>query len=480
MSRFFGNILIALQTSISPTTLSAVANTTTSPISASVSGGRGVYTYLWIQSGTTCTITSLTGASTTFTGSGVAGTTTVYCQPTDTITGNMLETNSCTITWTAVPITQNVVISGSGTYNGSSQAYILTGTPASPAPSGSPASFIDAGTYTSANITVTAGSGYTLGTVTGSFVINRATISGTAANTTVTYNGVLRTVIVITGVTPAGATFTGSLTASGTDAGSYSSSITGTGNYQGTVSGGTLTINRATISGTAENTTVTYNGALRSATVITGVTPAGATFTGSVTASGTNAGSYSSSITGTGNYQGTVSGGTLTINRATITGMTFTLNGTSFTTAQNRNLPGTFTIATGTPTPSGATYSPTTVSRSTAGSFSLTTSGTGNYTGSRTSATVTLWSGVVNEINRITAWQVQLRATLSPTSATAYSWSRTGGTWTGSVSFSSTTAQTVTVTVPTSAGTRNSIIRCIMSYSGGSYTDTITVPWGLL
>jgi hypothetical protein len=415
MSRFFGNILIALQTSISPTTLSAVANTTTSPISASVSGGRGVYTYLWIQSGTSCTINSLTSATTTFTGSGVAGTTIVYCRPTDTITGNMLETNSCTITWTAVPITQNVVISGSGTYNGSAQAYTLTGTPASPAPTGSPASFTDAGTYTSANITVTAGSGYTLGTVSGSFVINRATISGTAANTT-----------------------------------------------------------------------VTFNGSSQSATVITGVTPAGATFTGSVTASGTNAGSYSSSITGSDNYQGTVSGGTLTINRATITDMTFLLNGVAFTTAQNRNLPGTYTITTGTPTPSGATYSPTTISRSTAGSFSLTTSGTGNYTGSRTSATVTLWSGSTTESGRLTAYSVRLTATLTPNSPTAYTWSRFGGTWGGAVTFTNPTTgppsgQSITATVSGLAPTgSNSIIRCVISYSGGSVTVNRTVTWGLI
>ena len=99
MSAFFGNMLIALQTSISATTLSAVANATTSSVTASVSGGRGTYTYLWVSSGTGCTITSPTASVTTFTGSSVIGTTSVYCIVTDIITGNTLNTDTCAITW---------------------------------------------------------------------------------------------------------------------------------------------------------------------------------------------------------------------------------------------------------------------------------------------------------------------------------------------------------------------------------------------
>ena len=318
---FFGIVLIALQTSVSPTTLSAVANATTSSVTANVSGGRGVYTYLWVSSGTGCTITSPTAAVTTFTGSSVAGNTSIYCAVTDTITGNTLNTDTCTITWTAVPISQSVVISGVVTYNTLAQSYTLTGTPASPAPTGNPPQFINAGTYVyPTNITsITPGSGYTLGSVTGNFVINRASISGTTANTT-----------------------------------------------------------------------LTFNGSSQSAAVITSVSPAGATYSGSLTASGTNAGSYTSSITGTGNYTGSVSGGTLTINRLSISSMSFTLNGASFTTAQSRTAGTTYTIAVSSVNPSGATYSPSSLSRSTAGSYSLSSSGTGNYTGTRTSPVLTL------------------------------------------------------------------------------------------
>ena len=391
MSAFFGNMLIALKVTISPTTLSAVANATTSSVTANVSGGRGVYTYLWVSSGTGCTITSPTASTTTFTGSSVVGNTSIYCAVTDTITGNTLNTDTCSITWTAIPISQSVVISGGPvTYNGAARAYTLTGTPASPAPSGTPSTFTDAGTYNSTNISITPGSGYTLGSVTGNFVINPASISGTAANTIVTFNGSLQSAVVITGVSPAGATYSGSLSASGTNAGSYTSSITGTGNYTGTINGGTLTINPVSISGTATNQSVTFNGSQQSAVVITGVSPAGATYSGSLSASGTNAGSYTSSITGTGNYTGTINGGTFTISRLSISSMLFTLNGASFTSNQSRTAGTTYTIAVSSVNPSGASYSPSSLSRSTAGSSSLTSSGTGNYQGSFTSPVLTL------------------------------------------------------------------------------------------
>ena len=250
MSAFFGNMLIALRTSISATTLSAVANATTSSVTASVSGGRGVYTYLWTSSGTGCTITSPTAATTTFTGSSTAGSTSVYCAITDTITGNTLNTPTCGITWTAipVPVTQNVVISGVVTYNTLAQSYTLTGTPASPAPTGNPPQFIYAGTYTSPQITVTPGSGYVLGSVTGSFVISRApitgmsfTLNGASFTTAQTRTAGTTYTIAVSSVTPSGATYSPtSLTAS--TAGSYSLSCSGTVNYTGTRTSPVLTI----------------------------------------------------------------------------------------------------------------------------------------------------------------------------------------------------------------------------------------------
>ena len=420
MSGFFGIIISNTLPSISSTSLSAVANATTSALTVStVNTGGGTLTYSWQRSGTTCTINTVSLATTTFTGSSTAGTTTVFCLITKSVTGVTKSSEICTITWTAVPVAQNVVISGNVVYNTAARAYTLTGTPSTPAPSGTPSTFTNAGTYTyPTNITsITPGSGYTLGTVSGSFVINRATISGTAVGASFVYDGTQKSATVITSVLPSG------------------------------------------------------------------ITP-GVDYSGSVTASGTNAGSYTSSITGIGNYQGTVNGGTLTISRITIGSMSFTLNGAAFTSNQSRTAGTSYTIAVSSATPSGATYSPTSTTVSTAGSYSLTSSGTGNYQGTFTSPTLTLTAaaptGSIAEINRITPYQVQLRATLTGATATGYSWSRTGGTWAGGVSISGSTTQTCTVTANSATTGSNSIIRCIISYSGGTVSPTITVTWGFI
>jgi hypothetical protein len=105
MSGFFGNMLIALRNEISSITSIAAANETTSTITASASGGRGTYTYNWQQSGITSTINDSTSASTTVTGSSTTGDTIIYCNITDTITGNTASTPICTISWTSIPIT---------------------------------------------------------------------------------------------------------------------------------------------------------------------------------------------------------------------------------------------------------------------------------------------------------------------------------------------------------------------------------------
>jgi len=338
MSGFFGNLMIALRNSISATSLTAAANTTTTSITAGVSGGRGTYTYLWVQSGTSCTINSPTSTSTTFTGSNVAGTTTVNCQTSDSITGNMLQTNSCTITWTAV--SQSVVISGTVTYNGAAQAYTLTGTPASPAPSGTPSTFTNAGTYVyPTNITsITPGSGYTLGAVTGSFVINRATISA----------------------------------------------------------------------------------------------------------------------------------------------MSFTLNTVSFTARQYRSAGPTYTIAVSAVTPAAATYSPSSQSQTTAGNYTLSSSGTGNYTGTNTSSILSLISASITQNSPRTPSSVPLSAVLSqiPPGVT-YTWARTAGT---ACSFSPAGSANTTCN---GSGTLTSTIQCTIAYTGSTTSPstnlvpTSVIQWGI-
>ena len=374
MSGFFGIIMSSLQPAISSKSLTSRANASTSSVNvSSTSNNRGTLSYSWKRSGKASTINATSSYATTITGLDTTdGTTTIYCDITDSVTGVTTSTPESIITWTAV-VNQNIVISGTVTYNGSTQAYTLTGSPALPAPSGTPSTFINAGTYVyPTNITsITPGSDYTLGTVSGSFVINRATISGTAANPSLTYNGALQSGTVITSVLPSGATFTGSVSASGTAAGTYTSSITGSGNYQGTVNGGTFTISPATLTASTITGSATYTGSAQSVTVLSGIN---GTYTGSTSVSGTNAGSYTTTITGTGNYTGSVTG-TLTISPTTLTASTrtgsATFNGDSQTVTVLSGINGTYTGS-------------TSVSGTNAGSYTTTITGTGNYTGSVT------------------------------------------------------------------------------------------------
>ena len=148
MSSFFGIVMSSLQPAISATSLSAVGNATTSLLTVSAANSRGSLTYSWQITGTSCTINTSSSASTTFTGSGVAGTTVVFCNIRDSVTGVTTSSPSCTISWSVPPVTQNVTISGTTTFNGAAQSYTLTGSPASPAPSGTPSTFTNSGTYT--------------------------------------------------------------------------------------------------------------------------------------------------------------------------------------------------------------------------------------------------------------------------------------------------------------------------------------------
>ncbi|MBL1266370.1 MAG: hypothetical protein COA87_001150, partial [Halomonas sp.] len=114
----------------------------------------------------------------------------------------------------------------------------------------------------------------------------------------------------------------------GTNAGTYVLTASGTdGNYELTFVDGTLTIDKAQATVTANSDTATYNGTEQSvdgftvdglvngedASVLSGVTTNGGT--------GTNAGTYVLTASGTdGNYELTFVDGTLTIERKAITG----------------------------------------------------------------------------------------------------------------------------------------------------------------
>jgi len=370
MSAFFGIIMSSLQPEISSKSLTARANASTTSINVSSSTNkRGTLSYSWKRSGKVSEINAPDSHTTTLTGLDTDdGTTIVYCDITDSITGVTTRTPESVITWTAPPL-QDVVVSGNVTYTGSAQAYTLTGTPATPAPSGTPSTFINVGTYVyPTNITsITTDSDYILGVVSGSFTISPATLTATTTSGSATYNGSSQSVSVLSGIN---GTYTGSTSVSGTNAGSYTTTITGTGNYTGSVMG-TLTINKATLTASTSTGSATYNGSSQSVNVLSGIN---GTYTGSTSVSGTNTGSYTTTITGTGNYTGSVTG-TLTISPATLTATTITSPYTIYNRASQS-----FTIG-----GINGTYSGNpSVSGTNAGSYTTTITGTGNYTGSVT------------------------------------------------------------------------------------------------
>ncbi|MDL2198533.1 MBG domain-containing protein [Halopseudomonas aestusnigri] len=237
------------------------------------------------------------------------------------------------------------------TYNGSEQSGSWsTNTPYDAAlVLGNPDGGKNAGTYALDMSGLYSGQqGYDLiNTGSGTLTINKAQATVTANSDTTTYNGTEQSVdgftvdglvngedqSVLTGVTTSGG--------KGTNAGSYTLAASGAdGNYELTFVDGTLTINKAQATVTANSGTTTYNGAEQSVSgftvdglvngedqsVVTGVTTSGG--------KGINAGSYVLTVGGgsADNYELSFVDGTLTINKAqatvTANSGTTTYNGT--------------------------------------------------------------------------------------------------------------------------------------------------------
>ncbi|MEW6550784.1 MAG: MBG domain-containing protein [Campylobacterota bacterium] len=192
----------------------------------------------------------------------------------------------------------------------------------------------NANTYTSFDSSTLAldNSNYTLSGNTISAVINKANATVTANSDTVTYNGQAQsvngfsasglvngeTISVLNGVTAS---------ATGTNAGAYTSSLSGTDeNYNLTFVDGSLVINKANATVTANSNSVTYNGSTQNVNGFTATGLVGdeteSVLTGisGATASGKNAGEYTTTLTGTdGNYNLTFVDGSLTITPKQIT-----------------------------------------------------------------------------------------------------------------------------------------------------------------
>jgi hypothetical protein len=102
MSGFFGVVMSSLRTGISTTAISASRNAITSSITAGASNTNGgTLSYLWKTTGNTPIINTPSSSSTTVTGSGIVGTTNLYCDITDSVTGVTTSSPQCTITWTS-------------------------------------------------------------------------------------------------------------------------------------------------------------------------------------------------------------------------------------------------------------------------------------------------------------------------------------------------------------------------------------------
>jgi len=450
MSGFFGIIMSSLQPEISSKSITARANALTTSVNvSSTANKRGNLSYSWKRVGKVSKINAPDSHTTTLTGLDTDdGTTIIYCDITDSITGVTTRTPESVITWIAPP-PQDVVVSGNVTYTGSAQAYTLTGTPATPAPSGTPSTFINVGTYVyPTNITsITTDSDYILGVVSGSFTISPATLTASTSTGSATYNGSSQSVNVLSGIN---GTYTGSTSVDGINAGSYTTTITGTGNYTGSVTG-TLTINKATLTATTTSGSATYNGSSQSVNVLSGIN---GTYTGSTSVSGTNAGSYTTTITGTGNYTGSVTG-TLTINGTTLTATTTsgsaTYNGSSQSVNVLSGINGTY---------SGSTS----VSGTNAGSYTTTITGTGNYTGSLT-GTLT--------INRatLTATTITSPYTIYNRSSQSFTIGGINGTYTGNPSVSGTNAGSYTTTITGTGNYTGSVTGTLNIYQDSGYVD---------
>ena len=132
MSRaFFGNIMSSLQTTISTTAVSAGKSAVTSAISTTASNtGGGTLTYSWQTTGNNCTVNTSSSSSTTVTGGGVAGTSNLFCNITNSASGTTYSSPSCIITWnpstSIISVTWSIASATTSAYNGAAQSVTVS------------------------------------------------------------------------------------------------------------------------------------------------------------------------------------------------------------------------------------------------------------------------------------------------------------------------------------------------------------------
>ena len=238
MSGFFGIIMSSLQTTLLRNTVSAGRSATTSSISATASNtSGGSLSYSWQTTGNSCVINTPSSSSTTVTGGGVAGTSELKCNITNSLSRTTYPSPICVITWNPATeinsVTWSIPSNRNSSYNGTAQSVTVS----SIDPTGTTYSLATT-TATNADsiaFTILTGTGDYNGTFRSpNLTIGAATLTASSTISYTTYNGANQTLSVLSGIN---GTYSGSTTASGINAGSYTTTITGTGNYTGNVTG---------------------------------------------------------------------------------------------------------------------------------------------------------------------------------------------------------------------------------------------------
>ncbi len=331
---------------VNPAALTVTADSTSMTYGGSVPGLT--FTYIGLVNGDSSA--SFTGSLTTNATSSSSVGTYITTEGSLAATGNYtigtFNQGALTVNPAALTVTadsKSMIYGGSvlgltftyiGLVNGDSSAS-FTGSPTTTATSSS-----SVGNYFITEGSLAATGNYTIGTFNeGTLTINPAALTVTADSTSMTYGGsVPGLTFTYTGLVngDSSASFAGGLTTNATSSSSVSNyfitegSLAATGNYTiGTFNEGTLTINPAALTVTADSTSMTYGGSVPALTftytgLVNGDSSASLTVSLTTTAtSSSSVGTYiitEGSLAATGNYTiGTFNEGTLTINLAALT-----------------------------------------------------------------------------------------------------------------------------------------------------------------
>ncbi|NBV76293.1 MAG: hypothetical protein EBR59_10170, partial [Methylococcaceae bacterium] len=318
---------------------------TISKASLTVTGANRIVTYNGAtQTNAVATVTGQQGSD-SFTTSGYAsGTNAATYFDNLSVSGSALSNYAVTYNNGSLVIGKaNLTITGNTrtvTYNAGSQTNTYTTSGLLGSDSVTSVAGLATGTNYSAtayadNLSAVSGSGldnYTVSYVNGSLTINKASLTVTGANTTVTYNGAPQTNAVATVSGKQGNdSFTVSGYASGTNAATYTDNLSVSGsalsNYAVTYNNGSLVIGKANLTITGSTRTVTYNAGAQTNTYSTsGLVGSDLVLSVTGLASGTNysATPYADNLSaasgsGLDNYTINYVNGSLTINKASLT-----------------------------------------------------------------------------------------------------------------------------------------------------------------